>query len=158
MRLPILLLIVLALWWFVIRPSSMGQDWVPVETRFAQCGADGERETGCVIDGDTVVIGFSRAQRRIRLTGYDAPELDGACTAEREAAQSAQRQLRDWLNQGPFEWSGGAQPPRDQYGRELRDVRRKTSDGQYDFLSDWMIDQNLAGESGWGAFMPNWCG
>ncbi len=153
-----LLLVVMALWWFAIRPITQPDDeWVRVTTRFAICAESGQREAGCVVDGDTLVLGFGAGQRRIRLTGFDAPELDSACEAERSAALAARGRLQQWLNQGAFEWSGGREPPYDQYGRELREVRRTPSDGRSERLAETMIAEELASESGWGTFPRDWC-
>lgn len=109
------------------------------------------------MDGDTLILGFGKAQRRIRLTGYDAPELNGACPAESRRAVEARDALHQWLGQGTFEWDGGAAPPRDPYGRELRAVRRTLPDGSREYLADTMIDRGLAGGSGWGSAEPEWC-
>ncbi|QPC98930.1 thermonuclease family protein [Qipengyuania soli] len=90
--------------------------------------------------------------RRIRLTGFDAPEMDGACAAERTRAQEAKRALHAWLAGGPFEWNGGADPPRDKYGRELRAARRGK-----DELADHMIGLGLAEGGGWTTQRIDWC-
>lgn len=157
-RAPALLMIVMAGWWFIIRPLSDGRDWVPVTREFSICGqrSDGPAQ-GCVIDGDTLAIGFGSEARRIRLTGFDAPELDGACAAEREQALLARSALQDWLNREAFEWNGAGEPPYDQYGRELREVRRIGSEGKAEYLARHMIDRGFAGESGWGTTPRDWC-
>ena len=158
-RVPILALTVMAAWWFGFRPLAETQEgWVRIDADFALCGAGGPRAAGCVIDGDTVVMGFGPAQRRIRLTGYDAPELGANCAAERSAAEAARVRLNQWLGEGPFEWSGADAPPRDQYGRELRAARRTGADGRSEMLADTMIAADLAAGSGWGAIPRDWCG
>ncbi|WP_252259671.1 thermonuclease family protein [Erythrobacter aurantius] len=156
-RMPVLLLIVMAVWWFGLRPLSDDAEWQTVNDRFALCGARGSSQPGCVVDGDTLILGFSKAQRRIRLTGFDAPELNGACPAESRRAIEARDALHQWLGQGAFEWDGGDAPPRDQYGRELRAVRRTMADGSREYLADTMINRGLAGGSGWGSTEPDWC-
>lgn len=113
--------------------------------QFPACGTGG-RGSGCVIDGDTLAIG----QRRIRLTGYDAPEMDGECENERAKAREAQFELSRWLSAGPFELEGGADRPRDRYGRELAGARR--GDVR---LSDHMISKGLASENEW-MFADDW--
>lgn len=110
--------------------------WDPVERQFTICGQGSS--AACVVDGDTLRIG----QRRIRLVGYDAPELQGECDAESHLARVAQEELAAWLNLGPFEMDGGAEPPRDQYGRELRSVRRGG-----EALADTMLERGLARRS-----------
>lgn len=156
-RVPVLALVMMSLWWFVLRPIAQEQDWTSVDEGFALCSGGGERQAGCVVDGDTVVMGFGSEQRRIRLTGYDAPELDGTCEAERQSADAARLALHRWLGEGPFEWSGGEDPPRDRYGRELREVRRVGADGGAEYLADTLIAADLAAESGWGATERDWC-
>ena len=128
-----------------IWPSS--GDWQAVDMRFTACGEGAAR--ACVVDGDTVVVG----RRRIRLTGFDAPERDGACEAERLLAVRARDGLRDWLNRDQFEWDGGADPPRDRWGRELRTARRRDGSGT-DWLDLAMVESGLARRSG---FAGDWC-
>ena len=117
-----------------------------VAITFRPCGTPGSGP--CVIDGDTVAIG----QRRVRLTGYDAPEMDGACKLERAKAREAKAELYRWLARGRFTWTGGENPPRDRYGRELREARRGD-----DLLAEHMVAAGLAGEMGWGAKRREWC-
>lgn len=157
-RVPTLVLVVMAAWWFLLRPIEQEQGWVVVDEGFALCsGGGGERKEGCVVDGDTVVLGFGNARRRIRFTGFDAPEMDGACEAESELALAARDRLHDWLSEGAFEWNGAGDPPRDRYGRELRRARRARPDGSYEELADIMIASGLAAASGWGSEPRDWC-
>ena len=156
-RVPASLLIVMVGWWFFVRPMNVLGDWVDVPQEFALCSDRGSGTAGCVVDGDTVIIGFGQQRRRIRLTGFDAPELEGACPAESKSAITARDALHDWLAQGAFEWSGGNDPAYDKYGRELREVRRATVNGRYEYLSETMIDRKLASESGWDAWPNDWC-
>ncbi|MEL7217534.1 MAG: hypothetical protein AAGK01_03780 [Pseudomonadota bacterium] len=157
-RVPVLLGIVMAVWWFAIRPTIDDTHWVRVTQEFSKCGEPNSRSAGCVVDGDTVIVGFGKDRRRIRLTGFDAPEIEGACEAERNAAISARSALHEWLGSGPFEWDGADAPPYDQYGRELREARRTTSDGSHTYLADMMLERGLAAETGWGAEPKDWCG
>ena len=121
-------------------------EWVRVTERFGLCGTGGTR--ACVVDGDTVRIGH----RRIRLAGFDAPELAGACPAEVAKARKATAALTAWLAQGAFEWDGGTDPPRDQHGRELRHARRGG-----EWLEDAMVKRGLAEGSGWDRVRVAWC-
>lgn len=131
-----------------------------VALTFPLCSAPGY-SPNCVVDGDTIRIG----QRRIRLTGFDAPEMQGECPAESEMARLAQAELARWLALGPFQLDGGADPVRDQYGRELRAARHLSPAGARQQLSDYMIDAGLArgdyweaGWSGdWGICQQDWC-
>lgn len=51
----------------------------------------------CVVDGDTIWL----AGEKIRLAGFDAPELDGArCRQERELAEAATTRLVTLLARG----------------------------------------------------------
>lgn len=131
------LALILAASVWLMRMPTRGGDWETYERRFAICGERGGN-AGCVIDGDTIAVG----KRRIRLAGYDAPELDGACEAERRLANAARQALRDWLNVGPFLLDGGDGAPRDQYGRELRMARRDEGTRQ-EWLAETMIDRGL---------------
>ncbi|MDJ0978202.1 MAG: hypothetical protein QNI87_06680 [Erythrobacter sp.] len=156
-RVPTLVTIVAAIWWFGVRPVTDEQGWVPVDERFSLCGG-ADRTRGCVVDGDTLFISERGARpRRVRLTGFDAPELNAACAPERELAAEAREALLDWLNRGPFEWSGAEDPPHDQYGRELREIRRLRSDGAPEYLSQALIEAGLADDTGWGASETDWC-
>ncbi|APE27205.1 thermonuclease family protein [Aurantiacibacter gangjinensis] len=131
-----------------------------VEMAFPPCAAPGFA-ANCVVDGDTIRIG----ERRIRLTGYDAPEIDGACDAESELARTARAELARWLALGPFQLDGGADPPRDRYGRELRAARRLSPSGDVQLLSDHMIGARLAEgdywsagwSDDWGVGRHQWC-
>ena len=155
-RIPVLLIIVMLAWWFFYRPIAASMaDWNETQYRFDICGEPG-RGFACVSDGDTVTLGYGSSARRIRLTGFDAPEIDGQCPAESAEAIRAQSALREWLNRGAFEWDGGTEPPRDRYGRELRSVRRVASDGSGETLADYMIDRDLAeGPGPWER--QDWC-
>lgn len=140
----------MGIWLFVDDRTRPKAAWARVETRFELCGSGTNR--ACVIDGDTVRYGHLRGDRRIRLRGFDAPEMDGACEAERARAQEAKRALHAWMAQAPFEWDGGADPSRDRYGRELRAARR---DGE--MLADHMIGLGLADGGGWLTGRIDWC-
>lgn len=155
-RAPIFLTIIMAVWWFVLRPVTAPDDWVPPQLSFGLCG---QKDAGraCVIDGDTLHIRRGDKARRIRITGFDAPELDGPCPAERAKALDAQRALYQWLAAGAYEWDGGDDPPFDQYGRELRSIRRPDGKGGYEELADYMLEGGLAAQSGWGATPKDWC-
>lgn len=159
-RVPLFALAVMAVWWFGFRPimAPNPDDWTPIERSFGVCGERSSRPTqGCVIDGDTLAIGFGDNARRIRITGFDAPELKGACEAESTQAIRARDALRSWMSHGGIEWSGADDPPYDQYGRELRALRRPLSGGRYEYLADRMIEADLGAESGWGFSARDWC-
>ena len=129
------------------RWPGMGGEWQVVDARFAICGQG--RAVNCVVDGDTIMLGG----QRVRLTGYDAPELAGQCEAERRLALLARDALADWLGRGAFALDGGADPPRDPYGRELRAARRDDAAGQ-ERLAETMIERGLGRRDG----SRDWCG
>ncbi|ABC64404.1 thermonuclease family protein [Erythrobacter litoralis] len=131
------------------KPTAL-RDPVEVDRAFTLCGEGSS--AACVIDGDTVAIG----QRRIRLTGFDTPELDGACPAEAAKAREARTALRDWLNEGAFLLGGGKDAPRDRYGRELRDAWRRI-EGDEEWLAERMIGQGLAADDSWSGSAVDWC-
>jgi endonuclease YncB( thermonuclease family) len=133
-----------------MRWQTTSNDWANTDMHFTLCGERGSQ--ACVIDGDTIVIAKAGKNRKIRITGYNAPELKGECHAETALAKQSRTALRDWLNQSPFAMSGGDEPPYDQYGRELRELKRGDQ-----WLSDFMIEQGLAQESGWGFQRGGWC-
>lgn len=150
LRFWLLLALLLGASWWVMRMPASTAHWQQLDRRFTFCA---ERPSAaCVIDGDTVMLD----KRRIRLTGYDAPELDGTCIAERQLALAAREALADWLNRGPFLIDGGPNPPRDDYGRELRGARREEG-GRDQWLSEWMEERGLARTSGWGDSTHDWC-
>ena len=143
------LVFALAIGWFLFKERLFPPILPPqseVAITFRPCGTPGSGP--CVIDGDTLAIG----QRRVRLTGYDAPEMDGACKYERAKANQAREELLRWLARGRFTWTGGEDPLRDRYGRELREARRGD-----DLLAEHMVSAGLAEEMGWGAVRVEWC-
>lgn len=71
-----------------------------------------EKRVTCVVDGDTL---WYRGTK-IRLTGIDAPEVEGQCRAERHRAAEATRALTDLLNTGLRRMAFDGQ---DRYGRAL---------------------------------------
>lgn len=90
-----------------------------VTTSFTPCGAG--RGPSCVVDGDT----FKMGDRRIRITGIDAPELaEPKCPAEAALARHAADRLRTLLNQGQFEMVAHRLHRQDRHGRDLMVVRR----------------------------------
>jgi len=90
-----------------------------VEARFTRCGQG--RSMACVVDGDTIRLG----QRRVRLVGIDAPEINGAaCAAERALGERSADRLLEFVNQGGFDLVGHRFHNRDSHGRDLRLARR----------------------------------
>ncbi len=105
-----------------------------IEARFTRCGQG--RSMACVVDGDTFRLG----QRRVRLIGIDAPELDGAkCAAERALGERAADRLLSMVNQGEFDLVGHRFHNRDNHGRDLRLARRGSIS-----LGKQLTDEGLA--------------
>jgi endonuclease YncB( thermonuclease family) len=139
--------------WIMDLPN-MGGSWQAGPQRFTICGQG--RSEACVIDGDTIVIGYPPDARKIRMSDYNAPELTGECPAESALALEARGVLLDWLNRGAFEMSGGDDPPYDKYGRELRALKRTGPNGSDDWLLDTMLASKTA-NSEWGDRGGGWC-
>ena len=105
-----------------------------VSTQFTPCGPG--RGPACVIDGDTFKLG----DRKIRITGIDAPELLAPqCAGEEALARRAADRLLTLLNQGEFEMVAHRFQRQDRHGRDLMVVRRN---GQS--IGATLIDEGLA--------------
>ena len=105
-----------------------------VSTGFTPCGTG--RSSACVVDGDTFKLG----DRRIRITGIDAPELLAPqCPGEEVLARRSADRLRELLNQGEFEMIAHRLQRRDRHGRDLMVVQRN---GQS--IGALLIDEGLA--------------
>src|SRR5688572_4089013 len=105
-----------------------------VSTGFTPCGPG--RGSACVVDGDTFKLG----DRRIRITGIDAPELLAPqCPGEEVLARRSADRLLDLLNQGEFEMIAHRLQREDRHGRDLMVIRRG---GQS--IGDTLIDEGLA--------------
>lgn len=105
-----------------------------VAATFTACGPG--RGAACVVDGDTFKLG----DRKIRITGIDAPELAAPkCAAEAALAKRSAERLRAMLNQGEFEMVAHRLQQQDRHGRDLMVIRR---DGQS--IGALLIDEGLA--------------
>lgn len=89
-----------------------------------------------VVDGDTIHLGTER----IRLMGYDTPELRGECVAERERAREARRILKVTLEN--FDYSLERHGV-DRYGRTLAVLTVHDDEGSAD-MADVMVLLGLA--------------
>ena len=99
-------------------PALLSSDPEQVNESFTRCGPG--RGHACVIDGDTFKLG----DRKVRINGIDAPEVQARCAEEAALAEAATAKLQELLSQGPFEMVAPMYGGRDRYGRELRVVRR----------------------------------
>ena len=105
-----------------------------VSTRFTPCGPG--RGAACVIDGDTFKLG----DRKIRITGIDAPELLAPqCPGEEVLARRSAERLLALLNQGEFEMVAHRFQRQDRHGRDLMVVRREGRS-----IGATLIDEGLA--------------
>jgi len=105
-----------------------------VSASFTPCGPG--RGTACVIDGDTFKLG----DRKIRITGIDAPELASPrCPAEAALARRAADRLLVLLNQGPFDMVAHRLQRQDRNGRDLMVIRRGGAS-----IGAQLIDEGLA--------------
>ena len=105
-----------------------------VATSFTPCGPG--RGPTCVVDGDTFKLG----DRKIRITGIDAPELAAPkCPAEAALAKRSAERLRQLLSEGPFEMIAHRLRSQDRHGRHLVVVRRGDIS-----IGRQMIDEGLA--------------
>jgi endonuclease YncB( thermonuclease family) len=104
-----------------------------VSATFSRCSRNGS--PACVADGETFRLGT----RTIRITGIDAPELAGACTAEAVLARKSRDRLIELLNQGEFRMIAHRLQRKDGFGRELMVVEH---DGQS--IGDQLRSENLA--------------
>jgi len=123
----------------------------PVSATFLRCGTG--RSGACVIDGDTFRLG----DRRIRIIGIDAPETHPPrCAEEARLGDAATVKLQALLNERPFELVAPIYRDHDQYGRELRVVRRLMPDGSYQNMAGEMRNIGLARRY-LGGFRTGWC-
>jgi endonuclease YncB( thermonuclease family) len=104
-----------------------------------------------ITDGDSITIpaGGTQTGFRLRLEGYDTPETNSPCKAEREHAQKAKARLAELARDG-LEIVSGLKTER--YGRIL--ARAFTRDGESIALI--MINERLA-RSNSGEARGSWC-
>lgn len=116
-----------------------------VTATFTRCGPEGG--SACVIDGDTFKLG----DRKIRITGIDAPELgEPKCAEEAALAGRSADRLLAMLNEGQFDMVAHRLQRQDRHGRDLMVIRR---DGQS--IGSRLIDEGLAHR--YTGFKTNWC-
>jgi endonuclease YncB( thermonuclease family) len=131
-------------------PGFLSSDPERVHHRFTRCGPG--RGHACVIDGDTFKLG----ERRVRIIGIDTPEVNARCPREAALAEQATAALQENLNRGPFEMVAPILRSRDQYGRDLRTLRRRRPDGSYNWIAKQMREQGHARRY-LGGFRSGWC-
>ncbi|WP_306117798.1 MULTISPECIES: thermonuclease family protein [unclassified Roseitalea] len=118
------------------QPASMAR-----VTPMPICGA--ARRVNCVVDGDTI---WFRGEK-IRMQGYNTPEMRGACAHERALARRAQQRLSEMLSsaQLSIERTGT-----DRYGRTLARVAIPRGD-----VGTILIGEGLAHV--WQGYQQDWC-
>lgn len=94
-----------------------------------------------ITDGDTVVL---TDQRRVRLIGINAAELNAQNTKLKDLAQQATDKLESWLPHGEPVILHIGDEPYDRHGRVLAHVIR-ASDGLA--VAHWMVQRGLAVQS-----------
>lgn len=105
------------------------------------CGG-GQRRT-CILDGDTIWL----KGEKIRLEGYNAPEMAGACAAEKRLARQARDELKRLLHNVSFTVERNGY---DAYGRTLAVIKTPRGD-----VSDVMVSRKLAHY--WHGHKEDWC-
>lgn len=111
-----------------------------------QACAEATSRERCVIDGDSIRL----QGETLRLAGLDAPELAGACEAERIAGRAARDALLGWLNGGAFSVRA-PEDGRDKYGRPLGTLTRGSSNA-----AALLVERGLAQPYSGGARF-DWC-
>ena len=105
-----------------------------VTATFTRCGPG--RGVACVIDGDTFKLG----DRKIRITGIDAPELaEPRCPEEAALARRSADRLLVLLNQGRFQMVAHRLKRQDRRGRNLMVLERGGNS-----IGRQLIDEGLA--------------
>ena len=153
---PFVLLAILFAAWAVMDPALvepptiLARDPERISLSFTRCGPG--RGHACVIDGDTFKIG----ERKVRVIGIDAPEVEARCPEEAGLAEQATVKLQQLLNEGPFEMVAPLYRSTDAYGRDLRVVRRMLPDGRTQSIAAEMRESGLARRYA-GGLRGGWC-
>lgn len=107
-----------------------------------------------MIDGDTFRLGT----RKIRILGIDAPETGehARWLDEARRGEAATARLQALLSAGRFEMIARKGDERDQYGRELRTLRRTGTDGKTGSIAAQMRAEGLVHR--YDGHKTTWCG
>lgn len=132
--------------------AALSDAWGLIGSRLTDDGATlrqmptclGPIRHNCVVDGDTAWVDGEK----IRISGIDAPEIEGKCSYERSLAQRAKHRLSELLSSEPF---AVARAGRDRYGRTLATVYLRTRGD----VGSALVDEGLA-RVWMGRRMP-WC-
>jgi endonuclease YncB( thermonuclease family) len=131
-------------------PEFMQSGAERVSGQFTRCGR--ARSHYCVIDGDTFRIG----ERSVRVVGIDTAERDARCPAEAKQAELSAAALQQRLNRGAFQMTARVDEPVNEYGRELRIIKRFNQDGSEDRVAYWMR-ANGGARLYLGGWRGGWC-
>lgn len=103
-----------------------------------------------VVDGDTLHLNCNGIRHKVRLLGYDTPEVSHPlCPAEKQAGDTATGLLRTLVASGPV--TGVRFEGKDRYGRDLARVEIAGQD-----VTDHMLATNFALPYQ-GHKHPDWC-
>jgi len=106
-----------------------------------------------VIDGDT----FKLRDRSVRIIGIDTPETHPSrCAEEARLGEAATAKLQQLLNQGPFQMSAPIYGTKDRYGRDLRVIERRLSNGGTQSIASDLRASGLAHRY-FGGLKTGWC-
>jgi micrococcal nuclease len=115
-----------------------------VTARFTQCSRG--RGPACVSDGDSFRLG----DRRIRITGIDAPELGSpSCPAEAALARKSADRLRQLLSAGEFDMIGHRFHRRDRHGRDLMVLRRNGQSIGKQLIAEGLAHRYIGSKRSW---------
>jgi endonuclease YncB( thermonuclease family) len=115
-----------------------------VSATFTPCGPG--RGSACVVDGDTFKLG----DRKIRITGIDAPELvEPRCPTEAALARRAADRLLLLLNQGPFVMVAHRLQRQDRHGRDLMVIRRGGRSIGAELMDEGLAHRYIGSKRSW---------
>ena len=115
-----------------------------VGATFTLCGPG--RGVACVVDGDTFKLG----ERKIRITGIDAPELvEPRCPQEAALARRSADRLLALLNQGSFEMVAHRIHRRDRHGRDLMVLERNGSSIGGQLINEGLAHRYVGSKRSW---------
>ena len=104
-----------------------------------------------VVDGDTLLLICGGVAHKVRLLGYDTPEIyHPLCPAEKLAGEQATSLMRRLVASGPV--TGVSFQGHDRYGRDLARVKIAGQD-----VATIMLRSDLARPYA-GHRHPDWCG